>query len=48
MKHESPIGKALDFLVRADTYLTRLNIVLGAAVAGVLFGLALDWWLARA
>ena len=44
MKHESPIGKALDLLVRADTYLTRLNVVLGAAVAGMLFGLALDFW----
>ena len=47
MKHESPIGKVLDRLVAAEPYLTRLNIVLGAAAAGVLFGLALDWWLAR-
>ena len=47
MKHESPIGKVLDRLVAADTYLTRLNIVLGAALAGVLFGLALDWWWAQ-
>lgn len=47
MKHVSPIGRWLDRLVAADTYLTRLNIVLGAAVAGVLFGLALDWWWAQ-
>ena len=46
MKHESPIGKALDRLVAAEPYLTRLNIVLAAAVAGVLFGLALNAWLA--
>lgn len=41
------ISKVLDRLVAAEPYLARLNIVLAAAVAGMLFGLALDWWWTR-